>query len=202
MKILLITLFLLTSQSWAGFLPSSFRANFEQSFKSTISGKDKKSLGSIDYSYPGKIRFEMTEPENTIFVSNGSKAWYYTAPFDVKEKGEVIVQPANKLLITKFFDYLNKGLDTNETYTVKKEKDFYVITFREKAQKELSILKAHLDYDNKVITKLADLKSLVIFYKDGKEVRLTLSSFMENVKYEKSYFDFKIPDNTKVVDQN
>ena len=104
--------------------------------------------------------------------------------------------------ISKFFDYLNKGLDTNETYFVKKEKEFYVITFREKAQKELSILKAHLYYENKVITKLSELKSLVIFYKDGKEVRLTLSSFMENVKFEKSYFDFKIPENTKVVDQN
>jgi outer membrane lipoprotein-sorting protein len=144
----------------------------------------------------------MTEPENTIFVSNGTKAWYYTAPFDVKEKGEVIVQPSNKLLITKFFDYLNKGLESNETYSVKKEKEYFIITFSDKAQKELSILKAHLDHDNKVISKLSEIKSLKIFYKDGKEVKLTLSSFIENVKFDKTYFDFKVPDNTKIVDQN
>ncbi|MFZ4712696.1 MAG: LolA family protein [Bacteriovoracaceae bacterium] len=190
------------SSSWAAFLPSSFRANFEQSFKSTITGKEKKSSGSIDYLFPGKIRFEITNPDNTIFVSNGSKAWYYTAPFDPKEKGEVIVQPANKLLITKFFDYLKKGLESNEAYSVKKEKDFFVLTFSEKAQKELSIMKAHLDHQNKDLTKISELKSLVIFYKDGKEVKLSLNGLIENVKFEKSYFEFKVPENTKVVNQN
>ena len=201
-KLIILISLMIFNTSWAAsFLPSSFRANFEQSFKSTITGKEKKSSGAIDYFYPGKIRFEITVPENTIFVSNGIKSWYYTAPFDPKEKGEVVVQSADKLLITKFFDYLKSGLETNEAYTVTKEKDYYLIAFNDKAQKELGIVKAHLDHQGKNVTKLVELKNLIIFYKDKKEVKLSLSSLIENVKFEKNYFEFKVPENTKVVEQ-
>lgn len=188
----------------AGFLPNSFRSNFEQKFTSTITGKEKISTGSIDYAYPGQIRFEIVSPDKTIFVSNGKKSWYYTAPFDPKEKGEVIIQPSNKLLITKFFDYLKNGLENNEIYTVAKEKNEYVLTFNPKAQKELSIERARLEVNDKLtsMNKLSDLKQMTLLYKDNKKVKLTFSNLLENVKFEPNYFDYKIPENTKEVMQN
>lgn len=188
----------------AGFLPNSFRANFEQRFISTITGKEKISSGSIDYAYPGQIRFEIVLPEKTTFVSNGKKSWYYTAPFDPKEKGEVIVQPSNKLLITKFFDYLKNGLEDNDIYKVTKEKNEYILAFNPKAQKELSIEKARLEVNDKLtsMNKLSDLKQITLLYKDNKKVKLTFSNLLENVKFEQNYFDYKIPENTKEVQQN
>lgn len=197
-------LILFSVESFAGFLPNSFRANFEQRFISTITGKEKISIGSIDYAYPGQIRFEIITPEKTTFVSNGKKSWYYTAPFDPKEKGEVIIQPSNKLLITKFFDYLKNGLDSNDTYTVVKEKNEYILSFNAKAQKELSIEKARLEVNDKLTTmnKLSELKQITLIYKDNKKVKLTFSNLLENVKFEQNYFDYKIPENTKEVHQN
>lgn len=196
--------FFISVVAHAGFLPNSFRANFEQRFISTITGKEKISSGSIDYAYPGQIRFEVVLPEKTTFVSNGKKSWYYTAPFDPKEKGEVIIQPSNKLLITKFFDYLKNGLESNDTYTVVKEKNEYVLTFKAPAQKELSIEKARLEMNDKVttMTKLSELKQITLLYKDNKKVKLTFSNLLENVKFEQNYFDYKIPENTKEVHQN
>lgn len=185
----------------ADFLPQSFRTNFEQKYKSVVSKKEKVSLGSMDYSYPGKIRFELTNPEQTIFVSDAKTSWYYTAPFDPKEKGEVVIQDSNKLLITKFFDYLKKGLETNQAYKVEKSSKDVVLVFSDKVANELNILKAQLVSDVKEIKKLSEIKEINLFYKDKKEVKLTFSSFIENVKFESNYFVFKIPQNTKEVKQ-
>lgn len=201
---LLFFFLIFSAETFAGFLPNSFRANFEQRFISTITGKEKISSGSIDYAFPSQIRFEIVLPEKTTFVSNGKKSWYYTAPFDPKEKGEVIIQSSNKLLITKFFDYLKNGLESNDIYAVAKDKNEYVLTFNAKAQKELSIEKARLEVNDKLTTmnKLSDLKQITLLYKDNKKVKLTFSNLLENVKFELNYFDYKIPENTKEVIQN
>lgn len=201
MRILFFLSLLTLNVARAEFLPQSFRTNFEQKYKSIISGKEKISLGAMDYSYPGKIRFEITNPEQTIFVSDAKTSWYYTAPFDPKEKGEVIIQDSNKLLITKFFDTLKKGLITNTSYTVEKNDKGYVLQFSEKVSKELNIFKAQLISEVKDLKKLSEIKEIILFYKDKKEVKLTFSSFIENVKFDSSYFNFKIPQNTKEIRQ-
>lgn len=197
--------FLISLNLWAesGFLPNSFRANFEQKFISTVSGKEKKSNGNIDYQYSGKIRFEVVSPDPTLFVSNGIKSWYYTTPFDPKEKGEVVISDSNKLLVSKFFDYLKNGLETNNFYSVKKEVNDLVLIFNPKEVKNLGVQKAILNFgDKKNPTKLSELKLLNLVYKDGKKVNLTFSNLLENVKFDNNYFDFKIPLNTKEVKQD
>lgn len=81
MKFLVLTLLLSFSATADDFLPSSFSADFEQSFKGVASGKEKKSFGKIDYKYPRHIRFEVVSPEPSTFVANPKTSWYYTPPF-------------------------------------------------------------------------------------------------------------------------
>lgn len=194
--ILIACFFIVNTQ--AGFLPNSFRANYEQRILSTISGKEKISSGSIDYAFPGKIRIEYISPVKMTFVSNGKKSWYYTPPFDVKEKGEVTIQSSNVLHFTKIFDYLKHGLDKNEVYSVSKEKNEYVLTFNAKAKKDLSIENLRLEFSD-VNNKFSDLKQIILVHNDNKNVKLIFSNLLENVKFEKDLFDFIIPENTKVV---
>ena len=198
MKYFILITYFFTAATQAGFLPNSFRANFEQRIVSTISGQEKISSGSIDYAYPGQIRIEYIIPIKSTFVSNRKKSWYYTPPFDVKEKGDVIIQPSNVLHFTKIFDYLKNGLEKNEVYSVTKEKNEYALIFNSKLKEELSIESLRLEFSD-ANNKLSDLKHITLVYKDNKKVKLAFSNLLENVKFEKDLFDFKIPENTKVV---
>ena len=92
MKILFLFL-LASSASFAkSFVPGSFSANFEESILSMATGKEKKSFGKIDYKFPGNIRFEITSPNASTFVSNPQKSWYYVPPFVEGEQGQVTIQ--------------------------------------------------------------------------------------------------------------
>ena len=78
------------------FIPDTFKANFKQSYKSSLSGKEKVTEGHIEYFYPGRVRFEITSPDKTIFVSNPTTTWYYNAPFVDGEPGEVLIKKTGK----------------------------------------------------------------------------------------------------------
>ena len=77
--------------------------------------------GTIDYKYPGQIRFETNTPSTVIFTSNGVRAWYYRAPFIEGEEGEVTESTAKDgdTIFIKFFDSLKNGLITNDYYEIK-----------------------------------------------------------------------------------
>ena len=97
------------------FIPNTFKAYFKQSYKSSLSGKEKITKGYIEYFYPGRVRFEVTSPDKTIFVSNPQTTWYYNAPFIDGEPGEVLIKKTGKMVISKFFD-LNGSFNFSEWY--------------------------------------------------------------------------------------
>ena len=92
------------------FIPNTFKAHFKQSYKSSLSGKEKVTKGYIEYFFPGRVRFEVTSPDKTIFVSNPQTTWYYNAPFIDGEPGEVLIKKTGKMVISKFFDCVNLSL--------------------------------------------------------------------------------------------
>ena len=147
MKKIIVTLTTLVSFNYitlahAEFLPKSFSAQFEQEYVSTLKGKVKKGNGTIDYLYPGNIRFKTTIPSEILFVSNGIKSWYYRAPFIEGEEGEVTETSAKEGsgIFTRFFDSLKNGLSDNAIYTVSKKDKESTITFLEKSKKETGII--------------------------------------------------------------
>jgi outer membrane lipoprotein-sorting protein len=140
MKILLLILMvILSTQVSAEFLPKSFSAQFDQEYISTLKGKVKKGNGTIDYQFPGNIRFKTTLPSEVLFVSNGIKTWYYRAPFIDGEAGEVTETSAKDgtSVFTKFFDSLKNGLTSNSMYNIIKNNQECKVQFVEKAEKEI-----------------------------------------------------------------
>lgn len=180
------------------FLPESFKAVFKQTYRSQLSGTLKSSSGKIDYKFPGHIRFETKKPDNIVFVSNKLKTWYYTAPFFKGEKGELSIQGASKNILTKFFDALNNGLNSNEIYKIIKVKNTYKMVFNKKPKKEIGIIEATLFFKGKD-AKFSSLKELALTYIDKKKVRLTLSKMKTNPKFKKNHFFFVAPKNTKIM---
>ena len=198
MKVWLLSLTLLSSVAWAkgeNFLPPTFSTDFEQIQKSALSGKEKKSLGHIEYKFPSHIRFEVQKPDVIIFVSNPEMTWYYTAPFVQGEPGEVTVRPTGKLALAKFFDALKNGLQSNELYSVAEKAGKVELQFNKKSQKELGITKALLSLGEK--KDFTNLKSMELEKTDKAKVLLNFSNMKIGADIKKERFIFVAPPNTR-----
>lgn len=178
------------------FLPNSFNADFSQVIKSSVSGVEKKMKGKIKYQYPGHLWFEATHPDKIIFVSNPEKSWYYIAPWDDEEPGELTVSKTNKNSLVKFFDLLEKGLKSNKNYTVSKLDKGMNLVLSKKHQVGIGILSAYLEF--KKDQSFKNISKVILTKMDNSKVRLDLNEIVVNPKFKKDYFIFIAPKNTRV----
>ena len=197
---LLMGLALFSSASFAEFLPQSFTTKFEQEYVSTLKGKVKKGKGAIEYKYPGQIRFETNTPSTVIFVSNGSKSWYYRAPFIEGEQGEVTEsKPTDgSSIYIKFFDSLKNGLVSNDLYDVKKGEPATIV-FKEKTSKDLGIKESVIYFKTKGSQKFEDVEIIELVFPDGKKSKLKFVDLKVNQNLGADRFNFTPPANTKKV---
>ncbi len=201
MKILILLL-LASSASFAkSFVPSSFSANFEESILSMATGKEKKSFGKIDYKFPGNIRFEITSPNASTFVSNPQKSWYYVPPFVEGEQGQVTIQKSTKLPLTKFLDSIRNGLEGSKLFTYKYEGKDLVLTFVKTVQKELTLKEVtfHAVKEAKLVEKMSDFEKMTLVYADGRKVNLKFLELKEETSFPAKHFEFTAPAKTKVI---
>jgi outer membrane lipoprotein-sorting protein len=198
--LILLSVLMYTKSAFADFLPQSFSSKFEQTYISTLKGKEKKGQGSIEYKFPGSIRFETNSPSTVIFVSNGVKAWYYRAPFIEGEQGEVTESSAKdgSTIYIKFFDSLKKGLVSNDYYDVKKGQTIK-LTFKPHAQKELGITDSEISFKVKGSEKFEDVESIALIFSDGKKSTLKLIDLKASPNFSADRFNFTAPANTKKV---
>jgi outer membrane lipoprotein carrier protein len=192
--------FSLLTLAHAEFLPKSFSAQFEQEYVSTLKGKVKKGNGTIDYLYPGNIRFKTTIPSEILFVSNGIKSWYYRAPFIEGEEGEVTETAAKdgNGIFTRFFDSLKNGLANNAIYTVSKSDKECKIIFLDASKKEAGISEAILKF-HKSMQEFSNLQSIELIFPDTKHSTIKLKNIKINPALDSKYFQFVVPPKTKKV---
>lgn len=201
MKILFLFL-LASSASFAkSFVPGSFSANFEESILSMATGKEKKSFGKIDYKFPGNIRFEITSPNASTFVSNPQKSWYYVPPFVEGEQGQVTIQKSTKLPLTKFLDSIRNGLDGSKLFTYKYNGKDLVLTFVKTVQKELTLKEVtfHAIKEAKLVEKMSEFEKMTLVYADGRKVNLKFLELKEETSFPAKHFEFTAPAKTKVI---
>ena len=181
------------------FIPDTFKAYFKQSYKSSLSGKEKITIGHIEYFYPSRVRFEVTSPDKTIFVSNPSKTWYYNAPFIEGEPGEVLIKKTGKMVISKFFDILKTGLKNNDYYKVENKNNLYEVTFSKNIIDEIGIKKSILSFKKiKGTPHFSDVRYIDLHYSDKRIVKMTFSKIEKSITFPKNRFVFKVPENTQI----
>lgn len=194
--------FLYLSVASADFLPHGFSAKFEQEYVSILKGTLKKGQGLIDYKYPSNIRFETSTPSQVIFVSNGTKSWYYRAPFIEGEEGEVTESKGQEgsSIYIKFFDSLKNGLSANSLYDVKYAGDgIHIIAFKNKTAKEFGIKEAMLTFNTAKNKEFSDLKKIDLLFPDGKKSTLRFVDLKINPEFDSQKFNFVAPLKTKKV---
>ncbi len=201
MKSILFSVIVLSLNSasvFAEFLPQAFTSKFEQEYISTLKGKTKKGNGTIEYKYPGQIRFQTNTPSTVIFVSNGETSWYYRAPFIEGEEGEVSESSAKdgSSIYIKFFDSLKNGLVSNIYYDVKKGEPTTLV-FKAKTAKELGIKESSFYFKKKGSQKFEELESINLVFLDGKNSKLNFVDLKVNPGIGADRFNFIPPANTK-----
>jgi outer membrane lipoprotein carrier protein len=201
MKILFLFLLASSATFAKSFVPGSFSANFEESILSMATGKEKKSFGKIDYKFPGNIRFEITSPNASTFVSNPQKSWYYVPPFVEGEQGQVTIQKSTKLPLTKFLDSIRNGLDGSKLFTYKYEGKNLVLTFVKTVQKELTLKEVtfHAIKEAKLVEKMSEFEKMTLVYADGRKVNLKFLELKEETSFPAKHFEFTPPAKTKVI---
>jgi len=179
-------------------VPKQFKIQFQQKYKSKISNNVKSSDGFLIYSYPKKIRIEVSKPDQIIFVSNGKKSWYYRAPFIEGEPGEVVVNQGgdNLNLLASFFDILQRGFADNEHFRTVKNGTKLELLFTAKFSHQMKMKSAELTFSDSTYD-LMKLKMMKLNYLEAESGNFEIQS-IQSATTDLKTFDFTIPPNTKV----
>ncbi len=198
----LLFLLLVSSECFVkSFVPQPFSANFEESIISRANGKEKKSFGKLDYKFPSNIRFEVTSPEASVFVSNGQKSWYYVPPFIEGEQGQVTIQKSSKLPLTKFLDSLKDGIEGSKIFTHQYQGNDLILTFSKEAQGQMGLKQVilHSKKEAKLAQKLSEFEKLTLVKGDEQKVNLKLIDLKEDINFGPKHFEFSTPNKTKII---
>ena len=199
-KIFLCFCFFICSQlamAAESFLPKSFDADFVD-----VRGKNTKIPVNIKYQFPSNIFYEVKGDAPLLYVCNEKKTWKYTPPFMEGEKGELAVGDSSQFCYSKIFDSLAKGLESNNLYAVEKKGKVAILSFKEKAKKQLSLEKIEITFKEAIAdnTTLGEAKNLQLFLLNKPEpVKLKLKKFKEGPKFKKDQFSFAAPENTNIL---
>jgi outer membrane lipoprotein carrier protein len=87
---------------------AGIEARFSQETDVKATRQVKKAKGRIWIKRPNKLRWETLEPDPNILVSDGKTFWFYTPPFDVSERGQVIIKRSAQIQ-TRFLNALLSG---------------------------------------------------------------------------------------------
>ena len=182
------------------FIPDRFQLTFTKELKSLL-GKKKTSEGVLAYQHPGKIRIEQRKPFYTIYVSNGSQAWLYSAPLDpTKEKGEVTVLNPQKIPLAEAFNSLRKGLVSNKVYNVSRQGAIFTLTFLPKSKERFHVESVSLEMKTaQASLSFSNIKNLAIKSERALE-KYQLISISLPESFPGSHFNFKVTDKMKVTE--
>ncbi|WP_408098140.1 LolA family protein [Peredibacter sp. HCB2-198] len=202
MKLLLGLLLLPTLSFASSFVPTSFSANYEETLKS-VTGKERKSFGKIDYKFPGHLRFEVTQPNPTLFVVNPQKSWLFQPAFVKGEKDQVTIQKSSNLPIIKFLDSVKDGVEQSKLFTTKYNKNEVTLTFVKTIQKEMGFTEVVLqaNKDAKSIKELKGFEKIILTKVDGSKTNIRLIDIKENVSFPPGNFEYKPSANAKITNQ-
>lgn len=182
----------------------SLQADMIQEVYQAALARTKTSKGSITLSKPNFVKWEITEPEANVMVSNGRKLWYYTPDAGGKNKGQVIVrksaelekQPIFRILsgaaaLDKEFKIISQQESTDST--VQGERSWMEIRLKpKKSMGDLSEVK--LSISSKYL-----ISELVIENMSGNKTKITLQNQALGAKLPPVLFDFKPPQGTEVI---
>ena len=166
-------------------------AGFNEVDRSSL-GTTKKKSGNVEFKRPNKFRWEVTQPDSSISVSNGVKAWHYTPPFDEGDHGQVIVRPASQVQ-TKLANSLLSGrfsaVERDMKITQAGATTFSLVPKRGSAG---TVRKARIE----IRPETKEIWKVTLDHTGGNHSEITLSNIQLGKSISDDRFNFKVPPNT------
>ncbi len=192
----IVILILVFSLKAMAFVPKSFKADFSNTYTSQVSGKEKTSVGNLSFMAPKSIRFEITKPDQILFISNDKKSWYYNPPAIPGEPGELKVGKPDPYQLLEFFKALENGLASGKNFDAKNETGKSLLKFKKHFSDKFKMAEAELAFTGpSTFTNITDLK---IIYTDGKKIQIKFSQIATDVSLQQKDFQFEPPENTVI----
>jgi outer membrane lipoprotein carrier protein len=173
----------------------TLKADFVQKNESIILQKTKTSNGKLFAKRPGKVRWETTDPEKNLLVSDGKQFWFYTPPMFEDERGQVILSKssttvpplANALLSGSFSMARQMKIDQ------KSPSKFALIPTKKGSAGTVVRAEIEVHPEKKLIEKV------ILEHAGGNKSEVLLSGIQLGDALEDTLFSFKIPPNTDQV---
>jgi len=170
-------------------------AEFSQTNESAATGTKKTSSGRIAIKRPDKVRWETTSPDPNLLVSDGKKAWYYTAPFDETEHGQVSEYPAARVR-SKLANAILSGEFSGKDLKIKTiDVTHFSIIPKKGTAANVKEAKVKVDPGKRTIVQIE------ILYDDGNHAQIDLSNIKLGEKLGDDVFVFQAPPNTDHINQ-
>lgn len=182
----------------SSFLPESFAAKFEQVYISSLTKKEKKSYGALDYKFPGHIRFEVERPNNVLFISNNKTNWIYRPPFVEGEPGELTEKKSEEIGLSGLLDALNQGLEDNPQFKIDKKDNQVKMIFTPSTAEKIGLKEGVLIFKKGKSLVFDTIEEIEITYLDQKKVSFKLSQINPKIIFGPNHFNFTPPKNTNI----
>lgn len=180
----------------------SLEAEFVQEVYQASLARTKSSKGSIRLSKPNFVRWEISEPEASVMVSNGRKVSYFTPDARGKGKGQVIERAASELARQPIFRILTGSAPLSKEFTIEKEEKINAITKGE-ILTALSLKPKKNMGDVAAVGLIVNSKYLIqelnIENENGNKTKITLLNQVLGDKQPTALFEFKAPEGTEVI---
>lgn len=171
-------------------LMNSFEAKFSQQVKDEQGELLQSGQGTIALAHPLKIRWEQASPDETLFVSDGKKTFYFDAFSE-----QVTIMNTNGLIDTTPFILLTTRDSAQwEKYQISNIKQGYRITPKPGIDSQVEILDISFN-------KVQNLSAIKVTDLSGQVSSFTFKESRVNGKLAGSLFSFKIPEGVVVDDQ-
>ena len=190
---------ILSSQVWASAADdlkaklasmNSFEAKFSQQVKDEQGELLQSGQGTIALAHPLKIRWEQVSPDETLFVSDGEKTFYFDAFSE-----QVTVMKTNGLIDTTPFILLTTRDSAQwEKYQISDIAQGYKITPKPGIDSQVEILDI-------AFNKAQNLSAIKVTDLSGQVSSFTFKDSRVNGKLADSLFSFNIPEGVVVDDQ-
>jgi len=181
----------------------SLEADIVQEVYQASLARTKTSKGSILLSKPNFVRWEMTEPEATLLVSNGRKVFYFTPNARGPGKGQVIEKKATTLSKQPLFRLLTGAGSWKQDFTLQSQKSLSLDgspagheIILEPKTKELDLKKVTLK-----VSRASRIEEILLENPNGNRTRIILQNQTLGAKLPTNLFDFKPPADTETIRQ-
>ena len=173
----------------------TLQAQYSQvTFKAAMNSESRSS-GNLSIKRPDKLKWEQTQPDTSLTLSDGRTVWFYTPPFDKDEKGQLIQRKSSQVN-SKLANALLSGSFSSNARNMKIERKSPILfDLRPKKGTAGSILRAELEIDPQA--KL--IRKVTLFHEGGNRSEIGLSGIKLGEKLEDSLFKFSPPPNTDIV---